>query len=169
MRKSLWIAAVAVCAMGIGAAGAADIATLERQLEDARKAAPITVTPFLAVAKPAQYFGNYEPRKDMVYGRGEKMLFYAEPKNLVYPRNAQGVYQPAFDVDLEVSGPGGQSMKQPKFASFKLDSRSRIQDLYLNLDIALNSAPPGKYNVKFIIRDLNSPKSAAFAQDVTIK
>ena len=60
-------------------------------------------------------------------------------------------------------------MKKEKFATFKLDSRSRIQDLYLNLDVSLTNAPPGKYNVKFIIRDKNSKKTAAFSQDVTIK
>ena len=169
MRKSLWMAAVAVSAMGIGAAGAADIAALEAQLEQARNEAPIVVQPVLPVQKPAEYFGNYEPRKDTVYRKGEKMHFYAEPKNLVFPKNAKGMYQPAFDVDLEVSGPGGQSMKQPKFASFNLESRSRIQDLFLNLDIALTEAPPGKYNVKFVIRDKNSPKTGTFSQDITLR
>jgi hypothetical protein len=169
MRTRVWMAAVAAVAMQAGMAAAADIADLERQLEKARNEAPIAVAPFLAVQKPAEYFGGYEPRKDLTYRKGEKMFFYAEPKNLIFPKNGQGIYTPAFDVDLEVSGPGGQSMKQPKFASFKLDSRSRIQDLFLNLDIALNQAPPGKYNVKFIIRDQNSKKTAAFAQDVTIK
>ena len=169
MRKSLWVAAVAVSAMGIGAATAADIADLERQLEQARNAAPISVAPFVAVTKPAPYYGGYEARKDNVYRRGEKMLFYAEPKNLIYPKNAQGAYTPAFDVDLEITGPGGETIKQPKFASLKLESRSRIQDLYLNLNVSLTSAPAGIYNVKFIIRDLNSKKTAAFGQDVTIK
>ena len=169
MRKSLWIAAIAVCATGIDAAAAADIADLERQLEQARKEAPITVTPFLAVTRPAQFFGDYEPRKDTVYSKTEKMFFYAEPKNLVYPKDAQGIYKPAFDVDLEVTGPDGRTIKQPKFASLKLDTRSRVQDLYLNLNVSLTSAPAGVYKVKFVIRDLNSKKTAAFGQDVTIK
>jgi hypothetical protein len=169
MRKSLWTAAVAVSVLGIGGAVGADIADLERQLEQARAAAPITVTPFVLTTKPAAYFGNYETRKDNVFRKGEKMYFYAEPKNLIYPKNAQGMYQPAFDVDLEIKGPTGEAIKQPKFASLKLDTRSRIQDLYLNLNVSLNSAPAGVYNVKFIIRDLNSKKTAAFDQDVTIK
>ena len=169
MRKRLSIAAIAAMTMWAGSAAAQDIAALERQIEQARNAAPIVVVPFVAVKEPAQYFGNYEPRANTVYERGEKMYFYGEPKNLMFPKNAKGIYQPAFEVDLEVTGPGGASMKQPRFANFKLDSRSRIQDLYLNLDVALNQAPPGKYNVKFVIRDKNSSKSAAFAQDVTIK
>jgi hypothetical protein len=169
MRKSLWIAAVAVSAMGIGGVLAADIAELERQLEQARKDAPLIVTPFVPVTEPAQYFGGYSPRKDTVYKRGEEMLFYGEPKNLVFPKNAQGMYKPAFDVDLEVTGPDGKTFKKPKFASLKLDTRSRLQDLYLNLNVSLSQAPAGVYKIKFIIRDLNSSKTATFGQDVTLK
>jgi len=168
MRRRIWIAAVTVVAMS-GAAAAADIAALERQLEEARNAAPIVVEPFVAVSKPAQYFGNYEARKDMVYKSGEQMHFYAEPKNLVFPKDAKGVYKPSFAVDLEVTAADGKTMKQPNFAQFKLDSRSRIQDLYLNLDVALTGAPAGKYKVKFTIRDQNSKKTADFAKEVTMK
>ena len=169
MRRSVWMAGVTVIAMAAGVVGAADIATLEKQLEEARNQAPITVTPFLAVKGPAAYYGNYEPRKDTVYKSGEAMNFYAEPKNLAFPKNSQGVYKPSFAVDLEVTSSDGKSMKKPDFASFNLDSRSRIQDIYLNLDVTLTGAPPGKYKVKFTIRDKNSKKKADFAQDVTIK
>jgi hypothetical protein len=169
MRKSLWKAAIAISTIMMTGAFAADIAELERQLEQARKEAPITVAPFVAVSKPAEYFGGYEPRKDAVYAKGETMHFYAEPKNLIYPKNAKGMYQPAFDVDLEVTGPDGKQFKQPKFASFKLDTRSRLQDLFLNLDVSLSQAPAGKYNVKFVINDRNSKKTTAFGQEITIK
>jgi len=169
MRNRLWIAAFAMVATGAGAATAADIATLERQLEEARNAAPLTVEPFFAVKEPAKYFGNYEPRRDMVYRSGEEMHFYAEPKNLIFPKDARGIYKPAFAVDLEVTAADGKSMKKANFASLKLDTRSRIQDLYLNLDVSLTSAPPGKYNVKFTLRDQNSKKTAEFSKDVTIK
>ena len=169
MRTRLWIAAIAMVAMGGGGAMAADIAALERQLEEARNAAPITVEPFFAVKEPAKYFGNYEPRANMVYRSGEAMHFYAEPKNLVFPKDARGVYRPAFGVDLEVTAADGKSMKKANFVTVKLDTRSRIQDLYLNLEVSLTSAPPGKYNVKFVIHDHNSKKTAEFAKDVTLK
>ena len=169
MRNSLWKAAVAVCALWIGMAAGADIASLEKQLEEARNAAPITVEPFVISGKQAQYFGDYDIRKDAVFRSGEQMHFYAEPKNLVLAKNAQGIYTVAFVVDLEVTAADGKSMKQAEFAKIKLDSRSRIQDLFLKLDVALTTAPPGKYNVKFTIRDQNSKKSLAFAKDITIK
>lgn len=150
-------------------ARAADIESLERQLEQARDAAPMVIKSFMAVAKPAQYFGDYEPRKDNVFRRGEKLYFYGEPKNLAFPRNAKGLFEPAFEVDVEIGGPSGKSMKQTKLMSFRLPTRSRVQDIFLNLSLSLSSAPPGKYNIKFIVRDMNSTKSAAADTDVTIK
>ncbi len=150
-------------------AAAADIDSLERQLEQARTAAPMVVKPFMAVVKPAQYFGDYEPRANTVYGRGEQLFFYGEPKNLLYPKNAKGLLEPAFEVDVEIRGPDGQTMKQPKIMALRLPTRSRAQDIYLNLTLTLSTAPPGKYNVKFVVRDLNSKKSAAVDTDVTLK
>jgi hypothetical protein len=163
------MAAVALFLAAMGAAGAADIAALERQLEEARNAAPITVEPFVISSKAADYFGDYDVRKDAVFRSGEQMHFYAEPKNLVLAKNAKGIYNVSFVVDLEVTAADGRTMKQPEFAKIKLDSRSRIQDLFLKLDVALTKAPAGKYNVKFTIRDQNSKKSLDFAKEVTIK
>lgn len=150
-------------------AHAADIESLERQLAQARDAAPMVVKSFMTVTKPAKYFGDYEPRKDNVYRRGEKLYFYGEPKNLAFPKNAGGLFEPAFEVDVEIGGPDGKAMKQTKLMSFRLPTRSRVQDIFLNLSLSLSSAPPGKYNVRFIVRDSNSTKSAAAETDITIK
>ena len=169
MRNRSWLAALAVSAMVMGPGKAADVADLERQLEAARIEAPIVVDPFLAVTKPAQHFGNYVPRKDTVYGRGESMYFYAEPKNLVVPRNADGIYKPAFAIDLEVRAADGKTLREPDYAKFAVDSRSRIQDIYLNLEVRLRGAPPGKYDVMFTIRDANSDKNLTFGREVTIR
>ena len=165
----LLLALVALVTSFFITARAADIETLERQLAEAREAAPMVVKPFMAVSKPAAYFGDYEPRPNTVYNRSEKLYFYGEPKNLLYPKNAKGQFEPAFDVDVEIRGPTGESMKQPKLMSFRLPTRSRAQDIFLNLSLTLSSAPPGKYNVKFVVRDLNSKKSAAVDTDVTLK
>lgn len=168
MRRLILALVTLVVALSMPA-GAADIEALERQLEQARDAAPMVIKSFMTVAKPAQYFGDYEPRKDNVYRRGEKLYFYGEPKNLAFPKNAKGLFEPAFEVDVEIGGPDGKSMKQTKLMSFRLPTRSRVQDIFLNLSLSLSSAPPGKYNVKFFVRDLNSTKSASAATDVTIK
>jgi hypothetical protein len=169
MRHLLLVLATLAFSSYVAPARAADIEDLERQLAQAREAAPMVVKPFMAVVKPATYFGDYNPRPNTVYSKGETLHFYGEPKNLIYPKNAKGQFEPAFEVDVEIAGPGGQSMKKSKLMSFRLPTRSRAQDIYLNLELTLTSAPPGKYNVKFIVRDLNSKKSAAVDTDVTLK
>ena len=166
MRTSLILAAA--LALAAPAAIAQDVEALERQLEKAREAAPMVVRPFVAVSRPAKYFGDYEARPNNVYRKGEKLHFYAEPKNMVMSKGG-GMYEPALEVDIEVAPEKGEAHKQPKFLSMKIPSRSRIQDLYLNMTVSLDNAPAGKYNVKFVIRDLNSKKSATVAQDVVFK
>jgi hypothetical protein len=149
-------------------AQAADLESLERQLEQARDAAPMVIKSFTAISKPAEYFGNYEPRKNNVFRRGEKLYFYGEPKNILLAKNAKGLFELAFDVDMEISGPG-DTLKKMKMMTFRMPSRSRLHDIFLNLSLSLDNAPVGTYNVKFIVRDLNSKKTAAADTDVTIK
>ena len=167
MRTPLVFAAA--LAFAATAATAQDIDALERQLEKAREAAPMVLKPFLLVARPANYFGDYEARPNAAFGRGAKIHFYAEPKNLVMKQDGSGLYEPALEVDIEVKPEKGETMKKDGFMSIRIPSKSRIQDIYLNLDVSLGKAPPGKYNIKFTVRDLNSKKSATAAQDVTIR
>lgn len=162
------LAVATLVAASLLPAHAADLESLERQLEQAREAAPMVIKSFTAIAKPAEYFGNYEPRKNNVYRRGEKLYFYGEPKNILLAKNAKGLFELAFDVDMEISGPGDTSKKM-KVMTFRMPSRSRLQDIFLNLSLSLDNAPVGTYNVKFIVRDLNSKKTAAVDTDVTLK
>jgi hypothetical protein len=166
--RLLALAAIAAAISG-GPALAQDVEGLERQLEKAREAAPMVLKPFLAVVRPAKYFGDYEQRPNTVYSRGEPLHFYAEPKNLTAAKNAAGLYEPALEVDIEVRPEKGQAVKQPRFLSMKIPSRSRIQDLYLNMTVSLGEAPAGKYKLVFTVRDLNSKKSATGEQNVTLK
>lgn len=148
---------------------AAAIEALEEALAKVRAAADLQVKPFLLVAQPARYYGDYRPRGNSVFRSGEAMQFYLEPKNLVYARSGEA-YTPAFDVDMEVLSADGKVLgKQQKFGTLRLQSRSPVQDLFMNLKVTLTGAPPGAYEVRFVVRDTNSKKSATVAQAVTIK
>lgn len=151
-------------------AAAQEIESLERALETARNNAPLALEPFLPVARPAKYYGNYESRPNAVYRSGEKMYFYLEPKNLVMRKDSHGLYEPAFEVDLEVQPvKGGTPLKQAGFAKFRLPTRSRVQDIYLNLTLSLDRAPAGDYAVRFTVRDKNSSKAGTVEQVVTLR
>lgn len=169
MRKTTLASLLMAGAVLMPQAWAQDIEALERQLEQARLAAPMAVKPFMTVKRPAKYFGDFEPRSNNEFRRGEKVLFYGEPKNLTFASKGGGILEVAFHVDVEIKGPDGKTMGQEKVMSMKLPTRSRVQDIFLNLDLELDKAPPGKYAVKFTVRDQNSKKSAIAATDVTIK
>jgi len=149
---------------------AAGIEALEQALEKLRLEAPLTLKPFMAVSRPAKYFGDFEARRDTVFGRGEALSFYLEPKNLVYARGAAGIYEPAFEVDLEILSSDGKSIaNQPRFGSFRLPARSPVQDIFMNLKVTLTGAPAGPYTIRFLVRDLNSKKTATAEQRITVK
>ena len=148
---------------------AAAIEALEQALEKLRVEAPLAVKPFLLVTQPAKFYGDYTPRANAVFQGGEPQQFYMEPKNLVYPRTAAGTYEPAFEVDLQILAAGGQVIvNKEKFGSFRLPTKSAVQDIFLNLKVTLSGAPPGEYKVQFVVRDVNSKKTATVAQPITL-
>lgn len=149
---------------------AAAVEALEQALEKVRIEAPLTVKPFLVVTRPAKYYGDYTPRANAVFQSGEPQQFYMEPKNLVYPRTNAGIYEPAFDVDLQILAAGGQVIvNKEKFGSFRLPTKSAVQDIFLNLKVTLSGAPPAEYKVQFVVRDKNSKKTATVTQQITLK
>ena len=148
----------------------ATIKALEEALETVRAAAPLIVRPFVLVTQPAKFYGDFVPRADAVFRGGGAQQFYMEPKNLVYPRTATGTYVPAFEVDLRILTAAGKVLvSQDRFGSFRLPTKSAVQDIYLNLKVTLSGAPPGQYSVRFVVRDLNSKKAATVTQPITLK
>jgi hypothetical protein len=148
----------------------ATIKALEEALETVRVVAPLTVEPFVLVTRPAKFYGDFAPRANAVFRGGEAQLFYMEPKNLVNSRTATGAYEPAFEVDLKILTAAGKVLvSQDRFGSLRLPTKSAVQDIFLNLKVTLSGAPPGKYSVRFVVRDLNSKKAATVTQSITLK
>jgi len=143
----------------------AAIEALQKALEEVRRAAPLVADPFLLVAEPAKSYGGYVPRRSAEFRRNEELHFYLEPKNLVYPRSPEGLYKPAFDVGFEiVDGDGHVVARQDRFGSFQFSSKSALQDIYVNLHLTFEGAPPGHYEVRFTMKDANSAKTVTMKQ-----
>ena len=149
---------------------AAATAALEEALDAVRKEAPLVLEPFVLVERRATLFGDIEPRKSTTFSGSDELLFYMEPKNLVYGRGAGGSYEPGFAVDLAVIDAAGDVVAEKEnFGSFQFASKSRLQDVFLNLTTQLTGAPPGDYTIRFTVRDLHSKKSAQAEQKVTLE
>ena len=142
---------------------------LQKALEEVRRAAPLVLEKFMVVAEPAKYYGGYVPRKNAELRGGGDLHFYLEPKNLVYPRSADGTYRPAFDVGFEIVDKDGDVVgNQERFGSFQFASRSALQDIYVNLHITFTGAPPGTYEIRFTVKDTNSDKTATVTQAFSV-
>lgn len=189
IRLVLLVAATSL-GLGAGSVGAAEIGSLldraraaaarsdhggaiealEQALEAARAEAPLALNAFGLVERPAKLYGDYTPRRDAVLRRGQPLQFYVEPKNLVYARKPDGTYEVAFAADVRVLGSDGTVLfEQTDFGSWRFASKSRLQDIFMNLKLTLSGAPAGQYKVEFIVRDGNSPKRATAAQPITLK
>jgi hypothetical protein len=146
------------------------IEALQSALEQVRMLAPLTAKPFLLVTEPAKFYGDYAPRQDAAFHRGELLHFYLEPKNLVYPRTTQGVYEPAFSIDLQILSAAGEVLAtQERFGLFRFSSKSPLQDIFVNLQVTLTGAPAGTYQIRFLVRDANSEKTTTVTQPVTLQ
>jgi len=186
MRRMVAAGAV-IAGLMAGQAGAADVEALIEQakaaarrkdspalikalqdaLEEARRGAPLVADPFVLVAAKAPMYGGYEQRKDAVFRGDEAMLFYLEPKNLIYPRNAQGLFTPGLAIDLEIADAAGTVIgRKDRFGVFPFTSQSPLRDIFVNLEVSL-SGPPGDYEIRFVLHDLNSTKTATVKQKVT--
>jgi len=68
-----------------------------------------------------------------------------------------------------VTAAGQVVVSQQRFGSFRLPTKSAVQDIFLNLKVTLSGAPPGEYRVRFVVRDVNSKKTATVIQPITLK
>jgi hypothetical protein len=143
---------------------AAAIEALEQALETVRTEAPLVLAAFTLVDRPAKLFGDYAARRDTVLGPSEPLQFYMEPKNLVCTLEA------TFKADVRILGADGALLfERADIGSWQFVSRSRVQDVYMNLELTLSGAPAGDYTVEFTVRDGNSSKIARVSQKVTLK
>jgi hypothetical protein len=149
---------------------AAAIEALEQALEAVRTEAPLVLAVFTLVDRPAKLYGDYVPSGDTVLKLGEPLHFYTEPKNLVYVRKSEGTLEASFKADVRIMGADGTSLfEQADVGSWPFASRSRVQDVFMNITLTLTGAPPGDYTVEFTVRDGNSSKTARATQRITLK
>ena len=105
-----------------------------------------------------------------MFQRGEQLHFYLEPKNLVYSRTAQGLYEPAFSIDLQILSTDGEVLaNQESFGYFRFSSKSPLQDIFVNLQVTLSGAPTGNYQIRFLVHDANSEKTATVTQPIILQ
>ena len=127
----------------------------------------MVVNPFFAVSRRRSTSATTR-RARTTRSAGARSSTSTASRRTCDARNAKGLYEPALrgrHGGEAREGPVAHEAAQVHVVRFPAE-RSRVQDLFLNLALSLGEAPPGKYNIKFMVRDLNSKKTADVAQDV---
>lgn len=129
---------------------------------------PLRVGTATLVQRPADGYGVFSPRSAVGYRSGEPILIYVE---LLGYR-----HQPAGDgwnfgviVDWRVRSMTGEVLfEQPNLLRQDMASAHRNAEFYVNLTYNLD-APPGRYLLETVFRDLYAGQEATFEQVVEIR
>lgn len=121
---------------------------------------PLAIRKALLVDSATGY-GIYAERKSPVYRAGETILLYVEPVGFAYGRDALGITQIAFDIDLAIDdGTGRQVLAQKDFVSVATPVRYNNREFHISLSLNLTGAPPDSYVAHFHFKDRHSEKTA---------
>ncbi len=148
----------------------AALATAREALARLWQTLPLGFTRVVLVAADDKAgYGVYTPRESNAYKPGEPIEIYVEPFGFGYGRTADGLYEIAFDVDLDVQDADGNSLgKVANIMSLKLVSQSRNTEFQARLTYDLKGAPKGDYVLVTTMRDRNSDKAGSFKTRIRI-
>ena len=114
------------------------------------------------VEGPATAFGSYFPREDNTFAPGERLHLYLEPVGFAYrPQGRLNVIQLAFDLAFYDES-GKELFRQEGFSRFDYQGRTKVRELYLNMDVELTGVPPNNYIIGVTARDLVSGEMGEF-------
>ena len=137
-------------------------------LKDKAEKMPLSQRVAVFVIKPAEFIGAYEERSSNNFKPGETLRTYIEPVGYVWKAKADG-FSFGFVVDFTVKSAEGKILGgQENFGKFDFNSRTRLQEVMLNLSLTLDGITPGNYILEYKLHDANSEKSALITQAFVI-
>lgn len=143
--------------------GAAALERMEKAMELAWEAAPLTIRKAIYVESATGYGLYVEREAGHSFRPDEKLHIYVEPAGYSYGRDGVGNLALGMVVDLVVlDSKGATTMAKKDFLSFMSPLRYKNREFYLTLNVKLNDFPPGEYTAKFQLRDQYSDKSTTF-------
>lgn len=132
---------------------------------------PLHLQTVTLAARKATGYGMYQPRANNIYPAGRAtILLYLEPKAYRLVRNAQGLYGFDLSMDLFLLNPSGKMLfGKENFLQTRQWSRRANQELFLNVTLTLNGAPPGNYIIKLLLKDNNGKSMVEARTPIRIK
>lgn len=142
--------------------------TLQKAVTDAWERMPLTTRRAIFVSSKPLSYGSWVQRPSSVFKPGEEFLVYVEPVGYAWKPNGD-----SFDFgiagDLILKSPDGKVLGgQENFIRADFSSRTKMQELMLNITVSLDGIDPGSYVMKFKIRDVQSDKATTIALPFTL-
>jgi hypothetical protein len=124
--------------------------------------APLAFHRSLLVAAPAQSYGSFSPRETSVFDGTSPLRFYAEPTGFGWSKDGE-LYRIDLSIDFSLKSATGEALGEQKdFQTFKVESRDRVREMFLNLTLTLTDAPDGQYVATFTVHDKATGKNGSF-------
>lgn len=140
----------------------AAIESLDSAIAEIWDAMPLTIRKAVKIDSATGY-GVYAEREEPLYRNGEQVLVYVEPVGFAYGRGPLGERMISLGVDLAILDAGGEKVfGKEDLMRLELPVRYRNREFFLTLNINLETAPPGEYTGRFLLKDKHSDKTAEF-------
>lgn len=143
--------------------------TLRAALAEVWSLKPMGIKGASLVAQKAGAYGQYQPRPNNVYQKGEPILIYVEPAGYRFKKQGE-MYTFGFSADFAVLSEDGKVLGgQKNFNRWQFSSREPLFEVYVNLTYNLTGAPPGTYLMQTTLHDANGGGDVSFKLPVVIK
>jgi hypothetical protein len=147
-------------------AGGDPVTALRRTLDAAAAISvelPLSIARIELVRERAQGYAAETPRGDARFAAGTPILVYLEPVGYRFDAGGGAVFF-GFAVDIALLDEKGAVVaRRDDFGSWTFQARRPRLETFIDLAIATDGVPPGRYVLRVTLRDLVDPSARADA------
>lgn len=145
-------------------------ATIKEAMDQIWEESPLWVGTAVLIEQRSPSYGIYKPRRNNVYAHNEPIMLYLEPKGFGHRKTDNDMWQYGVEVDFVLKQPNGTVMTgQTDLIRAVKESRKKNKELSLSLIYSITGAPPGKYIVETVVRDIVTQQSAAIQNTIVFR
>ncbi|WP_319410355.1 hypothetical protein [uncultured Cohaesibacter sp.] len=128
---------------------------------------PMFVRKALFVSEIGGY-GNFK-EKEPVFKPNEAQMIYVEPVAFSYGKADDGSSNASWSVDYSLNGPQGTTLfEKEDFVKLGVPLTRHNREIHLKMTINLSGLKPGDYVSNYLLKDMNSDKTASFSLPFTV-
>ncbi|HET7715172.1 MAG TPA: hypothetical protein VFK86_06060 [Bauldia sp.] len=146
---------------------AAALSAFDKATEAFWMASPLQLR-VIAFADSVEGYGNYAPRPDATFRKGDTLRLYFEPVGFAYRPEGDGV-RGAIAVDVEIRTPGGLILGSAEdFVRLEWRGKTAMHEVHATVATPLPDLKPGGYLLLLTLRDEGSAKTEEVTLPFTV-